>query len=62
MAKDLCVERLRFPCQYLNILPVAQYVRGMYAVRLKGQLPEDVENILREQNIKYRPRDQTIMD
>jgi len=37
-------------------------VRGMYAVRVKGRVPEDVEAELESRGIKYRPRDQTDID
>ncbi|KAL4075581.1 Spt4/RpoE2 zinc finger-domain-containing protein [Scleroderma yunnanense] len=40
----------------------AKYVRGMYAVRVKGRVPEDVETELENRGIKYRPRDQTDQD
>jgi len=40
----------------------SKYVRGMYAVRVKGRIPEDVEAELESRGIKYRPRDQTDMD
>ncbi|KAF9526257.1 transcription initiation protein spt4 [Crepidotus variabilis] len=40
----------------------AKYVRGMYAVRVMGRIPEEVEVALERRNIKYRPRDQTEMD
>ncbi|KAG6888626.1 hypothetical protein C0995_006870 [Termitomyces sp. Mi166 len=40
----------------------AKYVRGMYAVRVKGRIPEDVEQELEMRGIKYRPRDQTDQD
>ena len=40
----------------------AKYVRGMYAVRVKGRIPEDVEAELENRGIKYRPRDQIEMD
>lgn len=41
---------------------LAKYVRGMYAVRVKGRIPEDVEAELESRGIKYRPRDQTDQD
>jgi hypothetical protein len=41
---------------------LAKYVRGMYAVRVTGRIPEDVEIELERRNIKYRPRDQTDQD
>lgn len=37
-------------------------VRGMYAVRVKGRVPEDVEVELESRGIKYRPRDQADID
>ncbi|KAI0699801.1 transcription initiation protein spt4 [Cytidiella melzeri] len=40
----------------------SKYCRGMYAVRVKGRIPEDVEAELESRGIKYRPRDQTEMD
>ncbi|KAI0643612.1 transcription initiation protein spt4 [Trametes meyenii] len=40
----------------------SKYVRGMYAVRVKGRIPEDVEAELENRNIKYRPRDGTEQD
>jgi len=43
-------------------LYLAKYVRGMYAVRVKGRIPEDVEAELYSRGIKYRPRDQTDQD
>ena len=43
-------------------MSTAKYVRGMYAVRVKGRIPEDVEAELENRGIKYRPRDQIEMD
>jgi len=40
----------------------SKYVRGMYAVSVKGHVPEDVEAELESRGIKYRPRDQTDED
>ena len=40
----------------------AKCVRGVYAVRVKGRIPEDVEAELENRGIKYRPRDQTDQD
>ncbi|KAA1465914.1 transcription initiation Spt4 [Dentipellis sp. KUC8613] len=40
----------------------SKYVRGMYAVRVKGRIPDDVEAELESRGIKYRPRDQTDQD
>ena len=41
---------------------VDKYVRGLYAITVKGRIPEDVEQDLDSQGIKYRPRDQTEVD
>jgi Spt4/RpoE2 zinc finger protein len=41
---------------------VDKYVRGVYAITVKGRIPEDVEQELEVQGIKYRPRDQTEVD
>ncbi|KAF8629633.1 hypothetical protein AX15_003366 [Amanita polypyramis BW_CC] len=40
----------------------SKYVRGVYAVRVKGRIPEDVEAELESRGIKYRPRDQVDQD
>ncbi|KAF8876247.1 Spt4/RpoE2 zinc finger-domain-containing protein [Infundibulicybe gibba] len=40
----------------------SKYARGMYAVRVRGRIPEDVEAELDSRGIKYRPRDQTDQD
>jgi len=40
----------------------SKYVRGIYAVRVPGHIPEDVEAELYNRGIKYRPRDQTDQD
>ncbi|KAJ7122936.1 transcription elongation factor SPT4 [Mycena epipterygia] len=36
----------------------SKYVRGMYAIRVRGRIPEDVEHELENRDIRYRPRDQ----
>lgn len=54
---------LLFLQERILIIPaLAKYVRGMYAVRVSGRIPEDVEMELERRNIKYRPRDQTDQD
>ncbi|TFK25065.1 transcription initiation protein spt4 [Coprinopsis marcescibilis] len=40
----------------------SQKVRGIYAVRVRGRVPEDVEAELQDRGLKYRPRDQTEQD
>ncbi|KAF7327764.1 Transcription elongation factor SPT4 [Mycena kentingensis (nom. inval.)] len=40
----------------------SKYVQGMYAARVKGRVPEDVEAELDARGIMYRPRDQTDID
>ena len=37
-------------------------VRGMYAVRAKGRVPENLEVELESLGIEHRPRDQTDID
>jgi transcription elongation factor SPT4 len=63
MAADMCV--VPFPpllFLLMRYLGTAKYVRGMYAVRVKGRIPEDVEAELESRGIKYRSRDQTDQD
>jgi transcription elongation factor SPT4 len=50
------------PMLSANLQISAKYVRGIYAVRVTGRIPEDVELELERRNIKYRPRDQTDQD
>ena len=49
-------------CLTFLIVSTAKYVRGMYAVRVRGRIPDDVEQELNERGIRYRPRDQTDQD
>ncbi|THH18292.1 hypothetical protein EW146_g2665 [Bondarzewia mesenterica] len=51
-----------FPLHFRVFFFSAKYVRGIYAVRVKGRVPEDVEAELESRGIKYRPRDQTDQD
>lgn len=61
MAENMYVRRaVTYHCQL--DFSVAKYCRGMYAVRVKGRIPEDVEAELENRGIKYRPRDGTEMD
>ena len=60
-------QRTGLTCLFVPILSAhvqisAKYVRGIYAVRVTGRIPEDVELELERRNIKYRPRDQTDQD
>ena len=61
MAEDMCVW-VHSVRTFLTVCVTAKYVRGMYAVRVKGRIPEDVETELEQRNIKYRPRDGTDQD
>ncbi|KAF9057308.1 transcription elongation factor SPT4 [Panaeolus papilionaceus] len=45
-----------------KLISTANKARGMYAVRVLGRIPEDVEMELERRGIKYRPRDQTDQD
>ena len=47
---------------FFNCARLDKYVRGVYAITVKGRIPEDVEQELESQGIKYRPRDQTEVD
>ncbi|KAI4521926.1 transcription initiation Spt4 [Schizophyllum commune Tattone D] len=40
----------------------AKQVRGMYAVRVKGRIGQEMEETLEARGIKYRPRDGTDQD
>ncbi|KAJ7179597.1 transcription elongation factor SPT4 [Mycena filopes] len=40
----------------------SKYVRGMYAIRVRGRIPEDVEHALENRGIRYRARDQVEQD
>ncbi len=59
-------QRTSTSCMYflgpLCLTYVDKYVRGVYAITVKGRIPDDVEQELESQNIKYRPRDQTEVD
>ena len=57
----MCVPMI-VGCVGLTDFIPAKYVRGMYAVRVTGRIPEDVETELEARGIKYRPRDQTDQD
>ncbi|KIY72561.1 transcription initiation protein spt4 [Cylindrobasidium torrendii FP15055 ss-10] len=38
------------------------YHRGVYAARVKGRLPEEIEDIITQKGFTYRPRDGTAED
>jgi transcription elongation factor SPT4 len=40
----------------------SKYVRGMYATRVIGRVPEDVEAELESRGIRYRLRDGSMQD
>lgn len=59
MAENMCVATV-FAVQSIHMQrSTAKYVRGLYAVRVKGRIPEDVEAELENRGIKYRSREQT---
>lgn len=59
MAANMCVASVS-AVQTAHIgRSTAKYVRGLYAVRVKGRIPEDVEAELENRGIKYRSREQT---
>ncbi|KAI8922215.1 transcription elongation factor SPT4 [Powellomyces hirtus] len=39
-----------------------KFARGMYAMRVSGQLPDEVQSMLYQSGIKYRPRDGSVKD
>ncbi|KAI8817542.1 Spt4/RpoE2 zinc finger-domain-containing protein [Fimicolochytrium jonesii] len=39
-----------------------KFTKGMYAIRIAGQLPEDMQSMLFQRGIKYRPRDGSVKD
>ncbi|TPX72128.1 hypothetical protein SpCBS45565_g00675 [Spizellomyces sp. 'palustris'] len=39
-----------------------KFVKGMYAIRITGRLPEEVQELLNDNGIKYRPRDGSVRD
>ncbi|KAJ3356321.1 hypothetical protein AMAG_02581 [Allomyces macrogynus ATCC 38327] len=41
---------------------VDPYVPGLYAIRVSGRIPEDIEATLEQRGIRYRPRDGTAGD
>ncbi|RKP04226.1 hypothetical protein CXG81DRAFT_23180 [Caulochytrium protostelioides] len=41
---------------------VDQFQKGIYAIRVQGRLPLDVQDELHEQGITYRPRDGSAKD
>lgn len=46
----------------LNFVLLANYVRGIYAARVTGPLPEEVMDELSARGLTYRPRDQNTSD
>ncbi|KAL0095673.1 Spt4/RpoE2 zinc finger-domain-containing protein [Phycomyces blakesleeanus] len=38
------------------------YVVGLYAIRVYGRIPEDVEDVLERRGIAYRPRDGSVKE
>lgn len=39
-----------------------KFVRGMYAIRVAGRLPIEVQEMLSDSGVKYRPRDGSVKD
>jgi len=36
-----------------------KYVRGMYAARVIGRIPEEIDDDIKARGMTYRPRDET---
>ena len=49
-------------CEADHLVHIAKQVRGMYAVRVKGRIGQEMEETLEARGIKYRPRDGTDQD
>lgn len=47
---------------YTSYYLTANSVHGIYAIYVKGRIPEDVEVELESRGIKYRPRDHSDQD
>ncbi|KAI8988916.1 transcription initiation protein spt4 [Pilobolus umbonatus] len=41
---------------------IDKHKMGIYAIRVYGRIPEDVEDELERRGIPYRPRDGTVLD
>lgn len=41
---------------------IDKFTRGVYAIRVYGRIPEDVEDDLARRGIPYRPRDGSVTD
>jgi transcription elongation factor SPT4 len=41
---------------------IDKFKKGMYAIRITGRLPIAIEEELQDRDIKYRPRDGSVMD
>ncbi|KAL2916059.1 transcription elongation factor spt4 [Polyrhizophydium stewartii] len=41
---------------------VDKFHKGLYAVRVTGRLPQDIEDDLARRSLKYRPRDGSVKD
>jgi transcription elongation factor SPT4 len=39
-----------------------KFVPGLYALKISGKLPMDIEEELEDKGIQYRPRDGSVMD
>ncbi len=56
----------RPPPTHLPHLPhphaVDKFTKGLYAIRVMGRLPEEIEEELKAAGVTYRPRDGTSMD
>ncbi|KAJ3092534.1 transcription elongation factor spt4 [Quaeritorhiza haematococci] len=40
---------------------VDKFTKGLYAIRVTGQLPDDIIDELEDRGIKYRPRDGSVV-
>lgn len=53
----MCVVDYKLTNGYID-----KFTRGIYAVRVSGRIPDDVEDELDRRGITYRPRDGSARD
>ena len=63
----MCIYgRMSFINKYVYIYNnegiIDKFTRGVYAIRVYGRIPEDVEDDLERKGIVYRPRDGSVKD
>ena len=57
--RELVREFSHIAPRKFNIVTVAKYVRGMYAARVVGRIPEEIDDDIKSRGMTYRSRDET---